>query len=364
MGDAGSIDRIRAIYQAVAPLMDERARRHWAAAEARAHGWGGIRAVSGATGLSPNTIRRGLAELRTVPTPSRRIRRHGGGRRRQTEADPGLRPALERLLSQDGSDRSSHFRWSCESTATLAAKLALQGHPVSRRTVGRLLRDAGYRLDRNRPMPRRRGGVGRRDQFLHVARAVDQFIERGQPVVVVTFRSEPTTAGGGHPPDRDPDRAASRDKLAARNAVGAVARWWAEAGLRCVPRAADLLLVVDGCGYDPGRRRTWKAAVSALPARLGLPVQVCHLPPGITRWSATEDWTHSKASRAGSRHPAARHEVVIGLVVAKRPDPIAGRVLDDPAPDGISGGYETEPDHSSRPPFAGDWDYRLLPSQN
>ena len=49
--------------QALAPMMDERMRRCWAATEAQAYGWGGVRAVSSATGLSPNTIRKGLAEL-------------------------------------------------------------------------------------------------------------------------------------------------------------------------------------------------------------------------------------------------------------------------------------------------------------
>src|SRR3954451_15252922 len=102
MGDGKTIARIRAIYQAVAPLMDERARRCWAAAEARAFGWGGIRAVSGATGLSPNTIRKGLAELGPGTQSTPRIRRHGGGRKRRTEEDPGLLPALEQLLVGDG----------------------------------------------------------------------------------------------------------------------------------------------------------------------------------------------------------------------------------------------------------------------
>jgi hypothetical protein len=78
MGDAETISRIRAIYQGVGPLMEERARRCWAAAEALAYGWGGIKAVMVATGLSPNTIRSGLAELGQGRDLGPRIRRHGG----------------------------------------------------------------------------------------------------------------------------------------------------------------------------------------------------------------------------------------------------------------------------------------------
>ena len=142
-----TIARIRAVYQAVAPLMDERARRHWAGAEAQSYGWGGIRAVSAATGLSPNTIRKGLAALVEGPAPAPRIRRHGGGRKRRTGENPGLRQALERLLLGDGSGRTSRFSWTCESSTRLATALAARGHSVSPRTVGRLLRDFGYRLD-------------------------------------------------------------------------------------------------------------------------------------------------------------------------------------------------------------------------
>ena len=43
--------------------MDERVRRQWAATEAQAYGWGGVSAVSSATGMSRKTIRKGLAEL-------------------------------------------------------------------------------------------------------------------------------------------------------------------------------------------------------------------------------------------------------------------------------------------------------------
>ncbi len=63
MKDAVAIKRLKAVYATLRPMMDERMRRHWAAAEAQAYGWGGIRAVSTATGLSPTTIRRGVEEL-------------------------------------------------------------------------------------------------------------------------------------------------------------------------------------------------------------------------------------------------------------------------------------------------------------
>src|SRR3974377_719866 len=101
MQDAAAIEGIASRYAALVGLMDERMRRQWAAAEARSYGWGGIRAVSRATGLSPNTITKGLAELKaheadpTAPRGSR-LRKPGAGRKRATDADPGLAAALAR----------------------------------------------------------------------------------------------------------------------------------------------------------------------------------------------------------------------------------------------------------------------------
>lgn len=53
----------RAKYKALAPALTERARRLWAATEARAAGRGGITVVARATGIGYSTIRRGLQEL-------------------------------------------------------------------------------------------------------------------------------------------------------------------------------------------------------------------------------------------------------------------------------------------------------------
>lgn len=350
------MERIRTIYETVAPLMGERARRHWAAAEARAYGWGGIRAVSAATGLSPNTIRKGLAELGQGTAPAPGIRRHGGGRKRRIEEDPGLRPALERLLTEDGAGEASSLRWSCESTASLAAKLSRQGHPVSPRTVGRTLRDAGYRLDANRAGSQP-GDGGRRGQFAHVDRTTHLFLERGQPVIVASLRRHTARARGEQPEGRGAERASRRDELAARFAAQAVDSWWREVGLNRIPSAREMLVVVDGCGSDAGRRRACRSAFSALPARLGLPIQVSHLPPGIVRWADSESWTYSKVSRAGRGHAAARHEVVIRFLVAGWPNP-------DATADGTSEGPEATPEHSTRPALADDWNYRLIPSQS
>ena len=136
--------------------MDERMRRQWAATEAQTYGWGGLSAVSDATGMSRNTIRKGMAELevrRKKPKAvvGTRLRREGGGRKRLTENDPELLEALEFLVEpMSRGDPMSAFRWTCKSTARLAQELTLQEHPIGAWSVGALLRAQGYSLQSNR----------------------------------------------------------------------------------------------------------------------------------------------------------------------------------------------------------------------
>src|SRR5919108_221126 len=93
---------VRQKYEALAPLLHEKAQRRWAACEARALGRGGISLVAAATGLSRPTIHRGLAELNSrrdesaEADPKRpRIRRPGGGRPRLTTRDRRLLQDLQ-----------------------------------------------------------------------------------------------------------------------------------------------------------------------------------------------------------------------------------------------------------------------------
>ena len=141
MQDAAAIEGIESRYAALALLMDERMRRQWAAAEARSYGWGGRRAVSQATGMSPNTIAKGLpnwmreALRRMSPLPER-LREPGAGRKRVVDVDPELPAALERLVDPETrGDPMSPLRWTCKSTTQLAERVdtaRASGQPAHR----------------------------------------------------------------------------------------------------------------------------------------------------------------------------------------------------------------------------------------
>ena len=99
MQDAEVIDGLELKFNALVGDLDERGRRRWAATEAMALGYGGITAVSLATGLSDRTIRNGIEELQSdTPLPSGRQRRIGGGRKPLESSQHDLIDAIDRLV--------------------------------------------------------------------------------------------------------------------------------------------------------------------------------------------------------------------------------------------------------------------------
>lgn len=86
MIDASSI---RYRWEKVGRNLDERGQRLFAAAEVRAAGRGGLKIVSGITGLARSTINRGEDDLDSEPLDAGRIRRKGGGRKARRCQGPG-----------------------------------------------------------------------------------------------------------------------------------------------------------------------------------------------------------------------------------------------------------------------------------
>ena len=137
--------RIAEKFEALRGVMDEQMRRLWAATEARTLGYGGVRVVVRAVGLTRPTIKAGMKELgdvrqRAPMALKHRVRHEGAGRPRLTDTDAGLRPALEELVEPATRGHPmSPLRWTCKSVRTLAAELSRQGHPVSHQTVSEVL---------------------------------------------------------------------------------------------------------------------------------------------------------------------------------------------------------------------------------
>jgi Rhodopirellula transposase DDE domain len=190
---AGCVDvrACRAKYKALAPALTERARRIWAATEARAAGRGGITGVVRATGIAYSTIQRGLKELEAkVRLAPGRIRRPGGGRKRTLTKDPTLLADLEGLVEPTASGDPTPLRWTSKSVRHLAEALQRMGHRVSRQLVAELLAEAGYSLQANRKTREGASHPDRDAQFRYVNEQVRRFQSATQPVISVDTKKK------------------------------------------------------------------------------------------------------------------------------------------------------------------------------
>ena len=131
-------------FKQLQPFLSERARRLWAAAEAKQLGWGGVTLVKQATGISHKTIRKGIAELADSsvnPLETNKSRNPGGGRKKCTLTDPHLLEQLEALIEPVRGDPESPLRWTCKSLRRLATELTRQGHPIGITSIRFLLHE-------------------------------------------------------------------------------------------------------------------------------------------------------------------------------------------------------------------------------
>jgi hypothetical protein len=405
MQDAAAIQGIESRYAALALLMDERMRRQWAAAEAKSYGWGGVRAVSCATGMSPNTIKKGMAELalrEVVPEPllSARLREPGGGRKRAVDADPELSAALERLVDPaTRGDPMSPLRWTCKSTSQLADELRRQGHGVSARTVGRLLKAAGYSRQSNRKTKEGKDHPDRNSQFEHINASVIAFQQRGQPVISIDTKKKELVGNfknGGREwqPEGEPEEVQVHDFLdknlgkaipygvyditenqgwvsvgidhdTARFAVEAIRRWWKKMGAKRYRHAKKLLITADGGGSNGSRCRLWKVALQDLANHLELPIHVRHFPPGTSKWNKIEHRMFCHITQNWRGRPLVSHEVIINLIAntaTSKGLKIKAELDTGTYPTGIKVTDEELATVNLRPAqFHGDWNYCVFP---
>jgi hypothetical protein len=177
--------------------LDEQQRRWFVALEAQRLGRGGARLLAQITGLSPHTIRRGRRELAAglAARPAARVRAPGGGRPARETQDPELVPALEALLQFEtaGDPMGRRAKAKRSSLHHLSTTLAEAGHPASRPTVARLLRQLGYSPKANARRTEARSAPPDRDaQFRHIAEQRAQFAAAGEPIISVDTKKKGT----------------------------------------------------------------------------------------------------------------------------------------------------------------------------
>ena len=337
-------------FERLAPVLDERTLRLFAAAEADAIGYGGVSRLSRITGLARSTVVRGQHELsRPARVSAGRVRRPGAGRKRTSESDPTFVDDLERLVEPlSRGDPMSPLRWTCKSIRTLAAALVGMGHAASHRLVWATLRELHYSLQGNRKMEEGNQHPDRNAQFEHINIRVSREMRGGQPVISVDTRKKELVGNyknagrtwhskGASPrvqghdfPHPDVPRAypygiydlarnaghvvVGTDHDTGQFAVASVRGWWRAEGCRLYPKAKRLLITADGGGSNGYRLRLWKRELQRLADELQIPISVCHFPPGTSKWNKVEHRLFSFISTNWRGEPLMDYETIVRLI--------------------------------------------------
>jgi len=396
---------IAARYQAIASLVDERARRLMAGSEALAIGRGGVAAVSRATGLARTTVARGVADVRKGERlDAGRVRRPGAGRPPIEQRDPTLRADLEALIEPTvRGDPESPLRWTTRSVRSLAAELRRKGHAVSHQTVSEQLHDMEYSLQANRKTLEGTSHPDRDAQFRHIHAAVQLQLSLGEPVISVDTKKKeligPFRNGGRElRPKGDPERVLMHDFViddadhgrvspygvydiganeawvsvgtdhdTATFAVESIRRWWATMGEALYPDATRLLITADGGGSNGPRVRLWKLELQRLADETGLEIAVCHFPPGTSKWNKIEHRLFSAITQNWRGKPLVSHETVVNLIAATTTRTglrVRSGLDTNDYPKGVQvGDAEMEKLYHQKDGFHGEWNYSLLPRQ-
>jgi hypothetical protein len=314
---------IRLRWDTVGSRLDERGRRLFAAAEVRSAGRGGLALVSKITGLARSTINRGEDDLDGEPLAKGRVRRAGGGRRAVSEADPGLVPALKRLVEPVTlGDPMRPLIWVSKSMAKLAVALTEMGHPISADTVRAELVKLGFSRQFNRKTDEGSHHPDRNAQFEYINARVVAAQAQQQPVISVDTKKKELignfkNGGTDYRPKGDPRRVNVHDfadkKLGkvvpygvydvtanagfvsvgitsdtAEFAVAAIGCWRERMGRQRYPQARELTITADCGGSNGPRVRLWKVELQKLADDTGLVIHVHHYPPGTSKWNKIE----------------------------------------------------------------------------
>jgi Rhodopirellula transposase DDE domain len=342
---------IRARYVAIKDRLDERGRRLFVAAEKVAAGYGGTAAVSRATGVAHSTIIRGAKDLLAAPAVTERVRRKGGGRPALSQSHPAILRDLRQLVEPATmGDPMRPLLWVSKSREKLASALRALNHAVSANTVGKMLMTLGYSRQVNRKTKEGSYHPDRDGQFQHINGQVLAVQAIGQPVISVDTKKkelvgEYKNGGSDYRAAGCPDPVNVHDfvdknlgKVApygiydvatntgwvslgidhdtAEFAVNAVRRWHQVVGSVRYPKADRVLITADGGGSNGSRVRLWKLELQKLADETGLSFQVCHYPPGTSKWNRIEHRMFCHITQTWRGKPLVSRVTVVDLIAA------------------------------------------------
>lgn len=240
------------------------------------------------------------------------------------------------------------LRWTCKSTRRLAAELQSQGFEVGASTVRGLLTELGYRLQANRKKREGKQHPDRDAQFEYINARVKARKRRGEPALSVDTKKKEILGNKSHvgqeyepkgqPRETDthdfPDKTKGKavpygvydihrneavvsvgiSHDTAEFAVAAIRLWWKKLGKKQYSSGKRLLITADSDGSNSSRNRLWKLELQRLADQTGLIVEVCHYPPGTSKWNKIEHRLFCHITRNWRGVPLETHEVVVSSI--------------------------------------------------
>jgi len=397
-------ERLKKKYATLSTLLSERTKRAVYAADAMSIGRGGISLVSRLSGVSRVTLHAGVKELmkkrKLEDLPTERIRREGGGRKKKSEVQDGLVPALEELVNPHTlGDPMQALLYTSKSLRNLTAQLKKMGYDVSHRVVGEILKSQGYTLQSNRKTNEGGNHPDRDAQFDYINKSIKKFFKVGEPVVSVdckkkeligNFKNNGTEwAPKGEAIDVEvydfvnlSDGKAipygvydvfnnegwvsiGIDHDTAAFAVNSIKMWWMHMGIKKFEKKSQLLILADGGGSNGTKNRLWKKCLQNLANELEIEITVNHLPPGTSKWNKIEHKMFSFISMNWRAKPLTCLQTIVKLISSTKTETglkIKARVNKRKYKTGIKvTNEEMEGLNLKKHKFHGDWNYTIIP---
>lgn len=381
-------------YKKILALLDEKQKRIAVANDVINLGLR-VTTASRLTGLTRATIYKGIAEIKSGKISEDRIRKKGGGRKKLGEKNPELVKELENLIEPYTiGDPMSPLRWTSKSLRQLSAALLDKGIKVSHRVVGTILVTLKYSLQANSKRLHGKDNPDRDEQFKYINKQVIEFLSAKNPVISVDTKKKELVGNyknagrewsskGKALQVNDHDFGTSKaipygvydigdntgyvnvgiDHDTAEFAVESLRQWWNQIGCHTYKNADQLLICADAGGSNGYRLRLWKYELQKLANEIGLNIQVCHFPPGTSKWNKIEHRLFSFITKNWRGKPLISYEVILNLISATKTTKglsVKARLDNNHYPKKIKV-TETEFKSINLAPhsFHGDWNYNI-----
>ena len=344
-------EEIKQDFARISPFLDEKTRRLYVSNMALSMGRGGRLKVSKSLGISRVRINNGIKELEgdlpAIATDKKR--RSGGGRKSLAKHYPEIKEQIESIISPyTRGDPMNPLKWCSKSLRKIANAMKAKGYPISHVTVEKYLLSNHYSLQSNRKIDEGSSEEDRDRQFEHINAKAKAFMTEQEPVISVDCKKKELignykNAGQEWEKSKSPQEVKVYDFIdkelgkaipygaydiahnegwvsvgissdTAQFAVNAIRTWWQQMGIHVYPNATKLLITADGGGSNSTRSRLWKKELQSFATETGLEINVCHYPPGTSKWNKIEHRLFSFITMNWRGKPLISLETVVNLI--------------------------------------------------